>query len=65
MHACNTAYYGQTEAMVALPMAASRICAEKSIKQLRKYLRIDRAAVVGNTDQHTTLIGGSEVDLDD
>ena len=22
MHACNTAYYGQTEAMVALPMAA-------------------------------------------
>src|SRR3989344_4711094 len=47
MHACNTAYYGQPEAMVALPMAASRICAEKSVKQLRKYLGIDRAAVVG------------------
>ena len=65
MHACNTAYYGQTEAMVALPMAASRIRSEESVKQLGEDLGVDGVAVVGDTDQHTVLINSSQVDLDD
>ena len=34
MHACNSSYYGQPEAMVALPMATSRISDSSALQSM-------------------------------